>query len=120
VRTKLDENLSGRQRRLLEDHGHDVETVADEGLSGAADHVVARRARQEARMLVTLDVEMGDITRNPPGSHSGVGVIRVSETRPSLVSAALSGLLARHRLDDLEGCVVIAQLGGIRIRRSAV
>ena len=77
MRIKLDENLSSRQRRLLEDHGHDVETVAHEGLSGAADDVAAGRARGEARMLVTLDVEMGGITRNPPGTHAGVVVIRI-------------------------------------------
>lgn len=72
MRIKLDENLSSRQQRLLEDHGHDVQSVADEGLSGAADQVVVERARREARMLVTLDVEMGDITRNPPGTHPGL------------------------------------------------
>jgi len=58
-----------------------------------------------------------DIARFPPGSHPGVVVIRVPELRPSLVRAALTGLLARHSLDQLAGCTVVAQLGAVRIRR---
>ena len=117
MKVKLDENLPGRLRQLLEQHGHDVETVLGEGLGGADDHAVAARAQRESRMLATLDVELGDITRHQPGSHPGIVVIRVPETRPSLITAALTALLARHNLDDLAGCIVIAQLGAVRIRR---
>jgi len=116
VRLKLDENLGDRLRPLLAGHGHDIETVVDEGLGGA-DDAQAAAAHSETRMLITLDLDFSDITRSPPGSHPGIVVIRVPELLPSLVTAALTGLLARHSLDDLAGCVVIAQLGGIRIRR---
>jgi predicted nuclease of predicted toxin-antitoxin system len=117
VRLKLDENLGERLRPLLAGHGHDVDTVVDEGLGGTDDAHVAAAAHRETRMLLTLDVDFSDITRFPPGGHPGIVVIRVPEPRPSLVTAALTGLLARHSLDDLAGFVVIAQLGGIRIRR---
>ena len=117
MRLKLDENLGERLRPLLVGHGHDVDTVVEEGLGGAADDQVAVAAKREGRMLLTLDLDFSDITRFPPGGHPGIVVIRVPEPRPSLVTAALTGLLARHSLDDLAGCVVIAQLGAARIRR---
>lgn len=117
MRLKLDENLGRGLVGLLADGGHDVDTVVDEGLAGADDDAVAQAARREQRMLVSLDVDFADIARFPPGSHPGIVVVRVTELRPSLIRAALSGLLARHRLDDLTGCTVIAQLGAVRIRR---
>jgi predicted nuclease of predicted toxin-antitoxin system len=117
VKLKLDENLGRRLLPVLTDRGHAVDTVVDEGLGGADDGDVAIAAQREGRMLITLDLDFADIARFPPGSHPGMVVIRVPEPRPSLVTAALTGLLARHQLDDLVGCTVIAQLGGVRVRR---
>jgi predicted nuclease of predicted toxin-antitoxin system len=117
LRLKLDENLGERLRSLLVGHGHHVDTVVEEGLGSADDDHVAVGAKSEGRMLVTLDLDFSDITRFPPGGHPSIVVIRVPEPRPSSVTAALTGLLARHSLDDLAGCVVIAQLGAARIRR---
>ena len=117
MRLKLDENLGERLRPLLGGHGHDVDTVLVEGLGGAGDDRVGAAAKRDGRMLLTLDLDFSDITRFPPGAHPGIVVIRVPEPRPSLVTAAITGLLARHSLDDLAGCVVIAQLGAVRIRR---
>ncbi|MGA8014438.1 MAG: DUF5615 family PIN-like protein [Candidatus Dormiibacterota bacterium] len=117
MRVKLDENLGRGFEALLASNGHDVESVSAEGLAGSDDDTVAEAARRERRMLVSLDVEFGDITRFPPGSHPGIVVLRLPESRPSLIRAALSGLIARHHLDDLAGCTVIAQLGAVRIRR---
>jgi len=109
--------LGERLRPLLIAHGNDVDTVVNEGLGGADDDHVSAAAKREGRMLLTLDLDFSDITRFPPGNHPGIVVSRVPEPRPSLVTAALTGLLARHSLDDLAGCVVIAQLGAARIRR---
>lgn len=119
MKLKLDENLGRRLYPLLESRGHDVDTVIDEGLGGADDDMVAAAARREGRVLLTLDVDFSDIARFPPGSHPGIVVIRIPEPRPSLVTAALTGLLARHDLAELAGCTVIAQLGAVRVRRPA-
>ncbi len=94
-----------------------MDTVVEEGLSGADDQAVAAAARREWRMLLTLDLDFSGIARFAPGTHPGIVVVRVPEPRPSLVIAALTGVLARHSLDDLTCCIVIAQLGGVRVRR---
>jgi len=94
-----------------------VDSVVAESLGGADDDFVAAAALREQRMLVSIDLDFADITRFPPGTHPGIVVLRVPEPRPSLITAALTGLLARHRLEELAGCTVIAQLGAVRIRR---
>jgi predicted nuclease of predicted toxin-antitoxin system len=117
VRLKLDENLTGSIALTLADYGHEVDSVRAEGLAGATDVQVARAAASAGQMLVTLDRDFADIREYPPGTHPGIIVVRVDPPRPSWVKAALTGLLAHHDLRELRGCLVIAQLGTVRIRR---
>jgi len=117
VRLELDENLPLSLVELFASHDHEAITVVEEGLSGADDSVVAAAAASEQRILVTLDREFADIRAHPPGTHPGILVVRLDTPRPSHVRAALSGLLTRHRLEDLAGCVSIVQLGSVRVRR---
>ncbi|MBY0279024.1 DUF5615 family PIN-like protein [Candidatus Binatia bacterium] len=55
MRLKLDENLPAEAADDLRDHGHDVDTVVQEGLAGRSDKVVLGAARRERRTLITLD-----------------------------------------------------------------
>jgi predicted nuclease of predicted toxin-antitoxin system len=71
VRLKLDENLPDVAREAAVALGHDVDTVADEGLGGAPDPDVLAAAASEDRFVVTLDRGFGDVRRYPPGSHAG-------------------------------------------------
>jgi predicted nuclease of predicted toxin-antitoxin system len=59
VKFKLDENLSRRATDLIRGAGHDVVTVASQGLRGAADERLFEVCMGENRALVTLD--------RPPG-----------------------------------------------------
>jgi predicted nuclease of predicted toxin-antitoxin system len=70
VKFKLDEKLPVSSARLLAKSGHDVDTVAAEGLTGAADRDVVAAAAEE-RVLITLDRGLGDLRAYPPGSHAG-------------------------------------------------
>ncbi len=67
MRVKLDENLSRHLKPAIAALGHDAVTVGDEGLLGEPDTAVGRAARSEGRMLLTLDVEFGDLRKYPPG-----------------------------------------------------
>ena len=55
---------------------HDVDTVVDEGLSGATDPEVLKKATSLDRILFTLDTDFLDLKAYPPGSHCGVIVFR--------------------------------------------
>lgn len=72
MKLKLDENLSRHLRHNLESLGHDVATVAEEGLLSQDDVRVGQAAAAESRILFSLDVEFADLRKHPPGSHPGM------------------------------------------------
>src|SRR6266702_3608343 len=71
VRFKLDENLPASSAGVLVSAGHDADPVSGEGLAGALDPDVVPAATAAGRILLTLDLGMGDFRAYPPGSHAG-------------------------------------------------
>jgi len=65
VKFKLDENLLASSTSKLADAGHDVDTVAEEHLTGAADPDVVAAATEAGRILISLDRGLGDIRAYP-------------------------------------------------------
>jgi len=77
MRFKLDENLSGSVAELFRGAGHDVMTVRDQRLQGAPDEEVFDVSVREHRALVTLDHDLGQVLRFPPGTSSGIIVFEL-------------------------------------------
>jgi predicted nuclease of predicted toxin-antitoxin system len=118
VKVKLDENLPRSARDVLIAAGHDVDTVTEEGLTGAPDPQVVQAATDADRLLISLDRGLGDIRSYPPGSHAGVLVLRVPDQSAASVRAALAAVLATHDLETLSGANAVAQRGLLRVRRA--
>ena len=116
MRLKLDENISVLAGRVLAELGHDVDTVASEGLIGHPDPDVLAGAVADDRALVTFDLGFGDPRAYPPGSHRGVILLRLADQQPDKVVVVLRDLAQNHDLDDLRGCVVVVTERLIRIR----
>jgi predicted nuclease of predicted toxin-antitoxin system len=118
VRVKLDENLPASAAAPLRADGHDVDTVVDEGLAGAKDPVVLAAATAEKRLLLTLDRGLGDVRTYPPGTHTGVVVLRIDNQAPRIVTEAVALLVKTVDLDDLTGGVGVWRNGVLRLRRA--
>jgi predicted nuclease of predicted toxin-antitoxin system len=117
MRLKLDENLSRHLEPLLTALQHDVSTVADEGLLSRADPVIGAAAASEDRVLLTLDIEFGDLRKYPPGSHPGIVVFRGKSFGPRSVNALVEAFVRDTDLSALRGCVVVVEPARVRIRR---
>lgn len=117
VRLKLDEGLSYRLKPKLQKLGHDVDTDIDEGLGATDDSVQADIARQNNRMLFTLDRGLGDIRQYAPGGHPGIIVFRLGFVGPGAMSRFVEDFVRDQNLDQLAGCLVIVEPGNVRIRR---
>jgi predicted nuclease of predicted toxin-antitoxin system len=117
MRLKLDENIPDSACDELAAQGHDVHTVHDESLSGAADPMIGRAATAESRVLVTFDLDFADIRRYPPGTHAGVIVLRTSRTDIDSCLAALARLVFNVPETDIPGNLVVVDDDKVRIRR---
>ena len=115
MQIKLDENLGERGRGLLEGAGHDVATVADQGLASAADERVIEVCRREDRCLVTLDLDFANPFVFPPEDYVGIAVIRLPRrpTPEDLFSAVRTFLSALEK-DSIEGMLWIVERGRVR------
>ena len=89
MKIKLDENLGRRCEQLFANAGHDTATIPGEKLSGASDSEVITRCRDEARGLITLDLDFGNPLLFKPSQYRGIAVLRAR--RP----------IAAHELEEL-------------------
>jgi predicted nuclease of predicted toxin-antitoxin system len=53
MKIKLDENLPHGLAVVLNDFGHDTQTVHDEDLTGSEDSIIWNAVKREGRFLVT-------------------------------------------------------------------
>ena len=86
MKFKVDENLPAEYAEILRAAGHEADTVADQKLTGADDAALFERCQAEHRILLTLDLDFGNVRAYPPRSHSGVVVFRPrAQDKPTLV-----------------------------------
>lgn len=76
MRFKLDENLPLEILDDLRRAGQEADSVHDEGLAGEPDPVVLEKAREEGRILLTLDKGIGDLRSYRPGKSPGIVLFR--------------------------------------------
>ena len=116
MKLKLDENLSRYLKPALIELGHDVLTAADENLLARPDTEIAQAAKDEQRMLLTLDVEFADLRKYPPGSHPGVILFRPLSLSPLSVNAFITDFVHRTDLEKLAACVAVVDPVHVRVR----
>ncbi len=117
MRLKLDENLSRHLKASLSSLQHDVLTAAEEDLPSQPDTVVSAAARREGRILLTLDVEFGDLRKYPPGTHPGIILFRPRTLGPRAVNRFTESFMQCTDLKHVTGCVVIVEPDRIRTRQ---
>ena len=116
MKFKIDENLPTECATVLRQAGFWADTVADESLTGADDSVIADRARVEDRVLVTLDLDFGNVQAYPPADQPGIIVLRLKNQDKHNVIALIKRLVLVLATRDPAGELWIVQPDRIRFR----
>ncbi len=116
MKFKLDENLPEVVREALSQLGHEVHTVAEEGLAGAHDETVLKACVAEDRVLITLDLDFSDIRAYPPGSYPGIWVLRPPKQTFKAIEALVRAGVRLSTVERVRGQLWVIDEKRVRIR----
>lgn len=116
MRFKLDENLPVEAADILQQAGHDAETVHAEQLAGINDQRLSIVCQEEQRILITLDLGFADIRNYPPENYPGFVVLRSKRQDNPTILGIIQNLVGTFEKEDVAGKLWIVEEKRIRIR----
>lgn len=117
MKIRLDENIPVRPQPVLQQLGHDTDSVVQEGLTGCTDERLWQAAQEAGRLLITQDLDFSDIQRFKPGSHAGILVVRLRNAGREAIVRRVGQVFQYEAVSEWQGCFVIVSERKIRIRR---
>jgi predicted nuclease of predicted toxin-antitoxin system len=117
LKIKLDENLPAGLAHSLAELGHDVQTVHEEGISGADDSRIWREAQREGRFLITQDLDFSDLRSFAPGEHCGLLLVRLRQPGRLALASFVRRVFAGYPVESWSGCFVVATERKVRVLR---
>ncbi len=112
-----DMGVSPRVVAWLRAAGHDVGDLREQGLHRLPDGDVFAKAATENRILLTFDLDFGEIVGLSVQPGSSVVVFRLRDTRVDRVIDRLSDVLVQSSDALQAGAIVTVEDGRHRIRR---
>lgn len=117
MRFLADAGISPATVEFLRGLGHDAVHVRDIGLHRAADREIVDRARLDSSVVLTFDLDFGEILALGVLDRPSVVIFRLSDERPATVNKQLRAVL-RERSEDLaQGSLILVEDDRYRIRR---
>lgn len=113
-----DENVSPAVVKMLRANGHDVLDAKEEGWQGATDEKLTERARRTRRVIMSEDLDFGNLSRFPLAKHPGAILLHFVDMRPREVAEHLRRFLTSVDHRHLHGAVVFLEEGKIQIVKS--
>jgi hypothetical protein len=87
-------------------------------MAGWKDAKIWRKIQAEGRFLLTADKGFADIRVHPPGTHSGVMLLRPDQDGIRPTVELLGKVLQSYDLTALAGTITVVMPRGVRVRRS--
>jgi predicted nuclease of predicted toxin-antitoxin system len=102
---------------FLKKLGHEAVHVRTLGLARATDAELVQRARTDSSVVVTFDLDFGDILALGVLDKPSVIICRLADERADSVNQRLAKVLA-ERMSDLEsGALILIEDARYRVRR---
>ena len=116
MRFLADMGVDWRIVQWLRQRGHDAKHLREEGLHRLPDGEIFAKAVAEDRVILTFDLDFGEIAALTRGSKASVVLFRLHNTRTPHVIARLAAVLADSTDALQKGAVVVVEESRHRVR----
>ena len=116
MRILVDMCVDIRVADWLRSQGHDAAHLRDEGLNRMPNGEIFEKALSEDRIVLTSDLDFGEIAAALRGTAGKVLLLRLQNSRAANVIRRLSSVLPRVERDLAAGAVVIVEESRHRVR----
>jgi len=113
----LDQGLPRSSVRLLQEQGHDVLHTGECGMSCSSDIEIIEFARQQDRVVVTLDSDFHTIMALTEADSPSIIRIRIEGLRAEGLANLLQKVLEKCQDDIIAGAMVSVNQKQIRLRK---
>ena len=113
----LDQGLPRSASRLLSERGIDTIHVGEIGLYAAEDAEIIQQAREQDRIVVTLDADFHSILALNNFSSPSIIRIRIERLRAEALTELLFDVINQCQQELTQGAAVTVEPSRIRIRR---
>lgn len=102
---------------FLRDTGHEALHLHEQGLDRWSDAEILEKARREDWIVLTSDLDFGDLLAASGDSLPSVVIFRLQDMRPANLNGYLRQILARHAADLTQGVIISVTERRFRVHR---
>jgi predicted nuclease of predicted toxin-antitoxin system len=117
VKLLADMGISMATVHALREAGEEVVHLREKNLHTMPDDQILAKAIREQRVILTCDLDFGEILAAGGGSVPSVILFRTRNQTPKAVTPRLFQVLRTYRTALEAGAIVIVEDGGFRLRR---
>jgi len=119
MRFLADMGVSHRTVAWLRDAGHDAVHLRDQGLQRLPNGEIFAKGVAEGRVILTFDLDFGEIVALSRGQRIGVVLFRLKDTTTPFLNRRLATVLADAEAALCDGAIVVVEDSRHRVRRFA-
>lgn len=112
-----DMGVSNSTTQVLRKQGDDLVHFREEGLISLSDAAILEKGRQEGRIVLTFDLDFGDLLATGGHPLPSVIIFRLHNQTPSSVTPRLLEVLSECSQELAKGAIVIVEDARYRLRR---
>ncbi len=111
-----DMGISPQSVSFLQGLGHDAVHLHVQGLERLEDSSILGKAREEGRILLTHDLDFGELIAASGARLPSIVVFRLRKMRPERVNRYLESIISQQRELLEQGAIISVTEGRIRAR----
>ena len=117
MRFLADAGISPKTVEFLRRSGHDASQVRDYGMQRSPDREVIDRARAESRVVITFDLDFGEVLALGVHERPSVVIFRLADETADSVNRRLASVLAEQAVNLEAGALVLVEDARYRVRK---